>query len=60
RGWVKSDKKPALNPDLWDSLLKLCETHSVKLRWVKGHAENKYNARCDVLAVAASREAKTC
>ena len=51
RGWVKADKKPALNPDLWDKLLALCERHTVNLHWVKGHAENQYNNRCDELAV---------
>ena len=56
RGWVKSDKKPALNPDLWGRLLELCEVHSVNLHWVKGHAENPYNNRCDQLAVAESRK----
>ena len=52
RGWVKSDKKPALNPDLWERLLELCEIHTVKLHWVKGHAENPYNNRCDEMAVS--------
>lgn len=51
RGWVKADKKPALNPDLWDRLLALCDTHTVNLHWVKGHAGNPYNSRCDELAV---------
>ena len=51
KGWIKSDKKPALNPDLWERLLTLCETHSVTFIWVKGHAENPYNNRCDRLAV---------
>lgn len=51
RGWVKSDKKPALNPDLWERLLDLCEEHRVNLHWVKGHADNPYNNRCDELAV---------
>lgn len=58
RGWVKSDKKPALNPDLWEKLLMLCEKHTVKLHWVKGHAENEFNNRCDELAVAESRKYK--
>ena len=53
RGWIKSDKKPALNTDLWERLLKLAETHEVRCHWVKGHAENEYNNRCDRLAVAA-------
>ena len=52
RGWVKGDKKPALNPDLWEILLTLCDTHEVHTHWVKGHAENEYNNRCDALAVA--------
>ena len=58
RGWVKSDKKPALNPDLWDRLLKLTEIHTMHYHWVKGHAENPYNNRCDELAVAESQKFK--
>ena len=50
-GWVKGDKKPALNPDLWERLLELCEFHTVRLHWVKGHASNPMNNRCDELAV---------
>ncbi|MCD7731550.1 MAG: ribonuclease HI [Oscillospiraceae bacterium] len=50
-GWVKSDKKPALNPDLWEKLLELTETHNVKFVWVKGHAGHPENERCDALAV---------
>ncbi len=53
RGWVKADKNPALNPDLWERLLNLCETHSVRTHWVRGHADNAFNNRCDALAVAA-------
>ena len=56
RGWVKGDKKPALNPDLWEKLLDLCEIHTVRCHWVKGHAENPYNNRCDELAVAESQK----
>lgn len=52
RGWVKSDKSPALNPDLWERLLRLLEIHKVKLVWVKGHAGHPYNERCDELACA--------
>lgn len=58
KGWVKSDKKPALNPDLWEELLKLCDYHTVILHWVKGHADNKFNNRCDELAVMESRKFK--
>jgi len=52
RGWVKSDKKPALNPDLWGQLLDLTAKHTLHYHWVKGHAENEKNNRCDQLAVA--------
>lgn len=52
KNWIKSDKKPALNPDLWEKLLSLCEKHTVHCHWVKGHADNEYNNRCDALAVA--------
>lgn len=50
--WRKADKKPALNPDLWAQLLDLCEKHEMHYHWVKGHADNEYNERCDALAVA--------
>ena len=51
-GWKKADKKPALNPDLWEELLNLIETHTVTIDWVKGHAGHPENERCDKLAVA--------
>ena len=51
-GWRKADKKPALNVDLWEILLPLAETHDIRCHWVRGHAENEYNNRCDALAVA--------
>lgn len=50
-GWIKSDKKPALNADLWEKLLDLLEIHNVKFVWVKGHAGHPENERCDELAV---------
>ncbi len=55
RGWVKSDKKPAINPDLWGELLDLVEDIDITFRWVKGHAGNPLNERCDELAVASAR-----
>ena len=58
RGWVKSDKKPALNPDLWERLLALCDIHTLRCHWVKGHAENEFNNRCDQLAVMESQKYK--
>ena len=51
-GWKKADKKPALNPDLWELLLELTEKHQMHYHWVKGHAENPKNNRCDELAVS--------
>lgn len=53
KGWVKSDRKPALNADLWKRLLRLLQTHRVQLIWVKGHAGHPENERCDALAVSA-------
>lgn len=50
--WRKADKKPALNPDLWERLLDLVNTHKVTIEWVKGHAGHPENERCDQLAVA--------
>jgi len=49
--WRKADKKPALNPDLWDELLSLLKLHEVEITWVKGHAGHPENERCDKLAV---------
>ena len=51
-GWRKSDKKPALNPDLWERLLELCQIHKVEFVWIRGHDGDEYNERCDRLAVA--------
>ncbi len=50
RGWKKSDKSPALNPDLWERLLELTEIHQLTYEWIKGHAGHPYNERCDELA----------
>ena len=57
-GWRKADKKPALNPDLWEQLLLLCATHELEICWIKGHAGHPENERCDALAVAASQRIK--
>ena len=55
KGWIKADKKPVLNVDLWQRLLPELKRHDVHLHWVKGHAENEKNNRCDQLAVAESK-----
>ena len=54
-GWKRNKRERALNPDLWDELLRLLDEHTVSLRWVKGHAGNPGNERADALAVAASK-----
>lgn len=56
RGWIKSDRTPAINPDLWAELLDLLEGLNITFRWVKGHAGNVHNEKCDKLAVAAARK----
>ena len=48
--WMRNKKEPALNADLWEHLLELLERHKVTCHWVKGHANNPENERCDVLA----------
>ena len=50
KGWRKADKSPALNPDLWEEVLRLLDKHTVTLVWVKGHDGHAYNERCDKLA----------
>lgn len=56
RGWKKADKKPALNVDLWQRLLPLVARHQMHYHWVKGHADNEKNNRCDKMAVAESKK----
>jgi len=55
-GWMRNKTDKALNPDLWEVLLQLCSYHQVKFNWVKGHASNPKNNRCDQLAVAESKK----
>ena len=50
RNWLKSDKKPVENQDLWKRLLEYTGIHKVEWIKVKGHADNVYNNRCDELA----------
>jgi len=53
KDWWLNNKERAKNIDLWQKLLPLCETHQVEFRWVKGHAGNPENERCDQLSMAA-------
>ncbi|MCP4215395.1 MAG: ribonuclease HI [bacterium] len=50
KGWMRNADSPAENYDLWDQLLALSESHNVTFSWVKGHAGNPENERCDQLA----------
>ena len=56
QGWMRNKKEPALNPELWEELLRLCGVHQVEVVWVKGHAGHPENERCDRLAVEQSRK----
>jgi len=53
-GWMRTKTEPAVNPDLWEQLLALCGRHEVRFQWVKGHAGNEGNERCDELASKAA------
>lgn len=55
-GWRKKDKKPALNPELWDVLLNEIAKHEVTIEWVRGHDGHPENERCDKMAVAESQK----
>jgi ribonuclease HI len=55
RGWAKADKKPLKNVDLWKRVYEAMQLHKVKWTWVKGHAGNRYNERCDYLATFAAQ-----
>ena len=50
KNWLKSDKKPVENQDLWKEILKYAGVHRIEWIKVKGHADNPYNNRCDELA----------
>lgn len=54
KNWIKSDKQPVLNIDLWKRIDELCQKHLVSFEWVRGHNGHVENERCDALAVAAA------
>ncbi len=53
-GWEKKGFKDKKNPDLWRQFLQLYKKNRIRFVWVKGHADNVYNNRCDILATAAA------
>lgn len=56
RGWIKSNKKPVENQDLWKEMLRVMTPHKVDWIKVKGHSTNELNNRVDRIAVAASKQ----
>lgn len=52
--WVKKDFKDKKNKDLWLRFLSLYKKHHIRFVWVKGHADNPFNNRCDELATSAA------
>jgi len=56
KGWVNSAKQPVANKDLWQLVDAAISTRKVTWKWVRGHADNDYNNRCDVLANAAAKK----
>ena len=52
-GWRSAGKKPVKNIDLWKELIELDDKHTIEWKWVKGHANNRYNERCDQLVAQA-------
>lgn len=58
-GWSKGDKKPVDNIELWKVLIALIGRHDVWFNWVKGHADNEYNNRCDKLATMETNRLKS-
>ena len=55
-GWRRNKKDKALNPDLWERLITLCDGHEVEFKWIRGHAGDTENERCDSLAIEAARQ----
>ncbi len=54
-GWMRNRKERALNPDMWERLLRAVDRHEVSFNWVRGHMGHPENERCDELANSAAR-----
>lgn len=59
KNWQNTQKKPVLNKDLWEEMLKLSKPHEIQWEWVKGHQGHLENERCDVLAREALGKCKS-
>jgi ribonuclease HI len=53
-GWRRNRKEKAINPDLWEKLLQLCEQHEIRFQWIRGHVGTEENERADQLAKEAA------
>ena len=58
KGWMLSTKKAVKNDDLWRRLDELAAKHTIRWKWLKGHAGHEVNERCDRLAAAAIAEVR--
>jgi len=56
KGWRRTNKERPENVDFWQKLEELCQRHQVEFRWLKGHAGNIENERCDQLSMTALRQ----
>jgi ribonuclease HI len=54
-GWKRNAKEEVVNADLWERMLIICEKHEVEFVWVRGHAGQPENERCDLLSEAAAQ-----
>ncbi len=55
-GWRKSKSEAAMNSDLWERLLNLCDRHEVMFKWIRGHANHPENERCDFMSMQAAKQ----
>jgi ribonuclease HI len=54
KNWMRNETEPAINPDLWERLLELCQAHEIEFVWLRGHAGHRENERCDRLSKQAA------
>lgn len=57
KNWLTAEKQPVKNRDLWEQLAELSRSRNIRWNWVRGHAGNPENERCDRVASAAARQA---
>ncbi len=55
-GWWRTNKEKAVNIDLWEKLLVMCDKHQIEFEWIEGHIGHQFNERCDKLATIALKQ----